>query len=240
MNNNDDANLKRKLIARFLNDTVRERKMEELERIRQLPGETIENYVRRFKKILRIATGVAAMADLYQVNLFIRGLNTELIRETKLGNPRNLADAITRAKLEENVDETTSRNRMNNRIQERGMEAMLNEQTEKYQNKPEMTYQQSQRNTENRAIDELTKQMEELKLSMMKIGRQNNIERQNDRRSNIHCNNCGRIGHLRRDCFALKTCNNCGKVGHTERVCRENTQRNERINFMDDYQSDLY
>src|SRR6266496_1831749 len=50
-NNNDDANLKGKLITRFLNDTVRERKMEELERIRQLPGETVENYVRRFKKI---------------------------------------------------------------------------------------------------------------------------------------------------------------------------------------------
>ncbi|CAB4439831.1 unnamed protein product [Rhizophagus irregularis] len=68
---NDDRNLKSKLINRFTREDVKRRKMIELTRIKQEINESVEEYTRRFRSILRIATRGQALHDMYQVNYFI-------------------------------------------------------------------------------------------------------------------------------------------------------------------------
>ena len=53
----------------------------------------------------------------------------------------------------------------------------------------------------------------------------------------IQCRNCGRMGHMERECFRNQTCKRCNKKGHTERVCRENIQQ---VNYLDNYDYQEY
>jgi hypothetical protein len=70
--------LKNKLINRFTREDVKRRKMTELTRIKQKTNESVEEYTRRFRSILRIVTRGQALHDLYQVNYFIQGLEPML------------------------------------------------------------------------------------------------------------------------------------------------------------------
>ncbi|EXX56434.1 hypothetical protein RirG_216260 [Rhizophagus irregularis DAOM 197198w] len=69
-NHNDDRNLKNKLINRFTREDVKRRKMIELTRIKQEKNESVEEYTRRFRSILRIAIRGQALQDI-QSTLFI-------------------------------------------------------------------------------------------------------------------------------------------------------------------------
>src|ERR1043165_7004895 len=76
----NDNDLKHRMKQKFITDDIRNKKMDELHRIRQNVGETVEEYARRFRKTLRIATRNNALGPISQVNFFINGLKTELIR----------------------------------------------------------------------------------------------------------------------------------------------------------------
>ena len=73
----------------------------ELQGIKQLEGEAVEDYARRFRKLLRKATQGDALAARYQVNYFVNGLSPLLVSQVVLGNTDTLAAAIERAKLVE-------------------------------------------------------------------------------------------------------------------------------------------
>src|SRR3984957_16173756 len=73
----------------------------ELQGVKQLEGEAVEDYARRFRKLLRKATQGDALADRYQVNYFINGLSPLLVSQVVLGNAADLNAAIERAKLVE-------------------------------------------------------------------------------------------------------------------------------------------
>ena len=62
-------------------------------------NESIEDYAKRFKKIMRKVNYTNVLVDGVQVNFFIRGLNPMYITQVLATNPANLNAAITQAKL---------------------------------------------------------------------------------------------------------------------------------------------
>ena len=62
-------------------------------------GESIEDYAKRFRKILRKVNYTNALADGVRVNYFIKGLNPMYITQVMSANPANLNDAVKQAKL---------------------------------------------------------------------------------------------------------------------------------------------
>jgi hypothetical protein len=68
--------------------------MMELKRIKQDNDESVEDYTRRFRNILRIATRGNALHDDYQVVYYIEGLEPMIGYNIKRNNPANLNDAV--------------------------------------------------------------------------------------------------------------------------------------------------
>ena len=62
-------------------------------------NESIEDYAKRFKKIMRKVNYTNVLVDGVQVNFFIRGLNPMYITQVLATNPANLNAAVTQAKL---------------------------------------------------------------------------------------------------------------------------------------------
>ncbi|GET55357.1 hypothetical protein GLOIN_2v1791382 [Rhizophagus irregularis DAOM 181602=DAOM 197198] len=75
--------------------------MIELTRIKQEKNESVEEYTRRFRSILRIATRGQVLHELYQVNYFIQGLEPMLGYQVRRSSPANLNDAVNMARREE-------------------------------------------------------------------------------------------------------------------------------------------
>ncbi|KAJ1378995.1 Zinc finger, CCHC-type [Sesbania bispinosa] len=49
--------------------------------------------------------------------------------------------------------------------------------------------------------------------------------------NNIECYNCGKHGHVAKDCYSIK-CYNCGKQGHISKDCRAKKKEDEPTNFL--------
>src|ERR1051326_5273191 len=70
--------------------------------IRQFADEKVEEYGRRFKKLLRkVNSGNSIVPDLLQVRMFLYGLTPLLTPLVATHNPAMLDDAIERAKIVE-------------------------------------------------------------------------------------------------------------------------------------------
>jgi hypothetical protein len=73
----------------------------ELHNIKQKEREKVEDYARKFKKLLRKAIYGNVLAARYQVDYFVNGLNYILVSQTMMADLADLEAAITRAKLVE-------------------------------------------------------------------------------------------------------------------------------------------
>ncbi|KAJ1400578.1 Zinc finger, CCHC-type [Sesbania bispinosa] len=49
--------------------------------------------------------------------------------------------------------------------------------------------------------------------------------------NNIECYNCGKYGHVAKDCYSVK-CYNCGKLGHISKDCRSEKKKEEPTIFL--------
>src|SRR6185369_15529369 len=74
----NDNDLKHRIKRRFTREDVRRKKMSELRQIRQGKNENVEDYTRRFRQLLRVATRGHALPDEHQVDLYIEGLEINL------------------------------------------------------------------------------------------------------------------------------------------------------------------
>ncbi|GBB84979.1 hypothetical protein RclHR1_11570008 [Rhizophagus clarus] len=122
----------------------------ELQNIKQQPGQKVGAYATRFKKLLnKVAPGANDMAVRFKVNYFIRGLDPIIAGRTYESNPNTLDEAITRARAVE-----TGNNFLIQSISQQSQVA-------------ENSSQNTMNNKPKNEIDELTKQLEELKIAKL-------------------------------------------------------------------------
>jgi len=218
-----DTDLKHRFLAQYSTQAKRNQWTGELQGIKQGIGEKVENYARRFRKLLLKATYGNALPAVYQVNNFINGLLPTLRYQTLIVEPNDLDAAINRAKLLERATQQADLN-----IQG------VNQQIQKNTVQETPIYQKMQKDVKDETIDELTEQMKRMEAHMANLTRRNNpVQRPMTGPRNIQCRNCGRMGHMERECFRNQICKRCNKKGHTERVCREIIKP---INYADNYE----
>src|SRR5205823_8541388 len=200
----------------------------ELQGVKQGIGEKVEDYSRRFRKLLTRATYGNALPATYQVNNFITGLLPILQYQTYITEPNNLNAAIDRAKLLERATQQTELNLQG-----------INQQIQRNVVQETPIYQKMQKDVKDETIDELTEQMKRMKAHIANLSRNTNVRPMTRPMTGprIQCRNCGRMGHMERECFRNQTCKRCNKKGHTERVCRENVQQ---VNYLDTYDYQEY
>ncbi|GET50524.1 ribonuclease H-like domain-containing protein [Rhizophagus irregularis DAOM 181602=DAOM 197198] len=222
---NEDRNLKRRLIDRFTRNDVQRRKMLELARIKQGTNESVEEYTRRFRSILRIATRGHALDDLYQVNYFIQGLDAMLGYHVRRSNLTNLNDAVNEAKREEEAKDEllmkTTGLDMKRVGQEKNMEEILKDETNKYKGMNPIAKELQNKEVKSDEWDELIDGMKRLEAHIMQRNETHVMQRNgNDRRpignNNVQRNNMN---------WDRMTCYTCGRKGYTSRVCREGQRR---------------
>jgi hypothetical protein len=211
---------------------VRRRKMLKLGEIRQDNG-NVEDYTRRFRNTLRIATRGQPLPNDYQVDFYIRGLEPTIGYNVRRQNPANLNDAVIQARREEEAKNELIRKTTGIDIglnREKRMEEILREEMGKYKGlNPVMEKMQKEVTKDD--IDDLIRKVEKMEAYLMI--RNNNNGRNNNQRSYPPRNN-------RRDRFDYNqlTCYTCGERGHSLTVCRMSQRNREnnrnQMNYMDE------
>ncbi|GET66999.1 hypothetical protein GLOIN_2v1530534 [Rhizophagus irregularis DAOM 181602=DAOM 197198] len=220
--------------------------MLELTRIKQGTNESVEEYTRRFRSILRVATRGHALDDLYQVNYFIQGLDAMLGYHVRRSNLTNLNDAVNEAKREEEAKDEllmkTTGLDMKRVGQEKNMKEILKEETNKYKGMNPIAKELQNKEVKSDEWDELINGMKRLEAHVMQRNEAYVMQRNgNDRRpignNNVQRNNMN---------WDRMTCYTCGRKGHTSRVCREGQRRsyggnnkgsysqNNQVNYFDE------
>src|ERR1700728_3934011 len=92
---------KKRFIAYFTTQIQKNQWTRQLQNIKQKEGESVEDYSRRFRKLLNKATQGNALAVHYQINYYINGLSPLYVNQMVLASPADLNTAVERAKLVE-------------------------------------------------------------------------------------------------------------------------------------------
>ncbi|CAB4484818.1 unnamed protein product [Rhizophagus irregularis] len=223
----NDNDLKHRIKRRFTREDVRRKKMLELRKTRQEVNESVDT--RRFRQILRIATRGHALAEEYQVDFYIEGLEPTIGYQVRRQNPANLNGAIDIAVREEGAKDEFIRKAIGTPISTRI-------DIRKDDNRQNMFAKPLSDNYE----DELVKAFEE-KARISKLeGLVSNIERRlnNDNRNRYQSDRGRRLNNDNRNSYqpsqnGVPTCFRCNRVGHYKNNCPEG--RNARVNMINGY-----
>ncbi|GET54053.1 hypothetical protein GLOIN_2v1791382 [Rhizophagus irregularis DAOM 181602=DAOM 197198] len=194
--------------------------MIELTRIKQEKNESVEEYTRRFRSILRIATRGQALHDMYQVNYYIQGLEPTLGYQVRRSNSTNLNNAINIARREEEAKNELIMKTMGVNIEQIRQEKNIEEILKEEMNKKEENeiYKKMQKPVNEKDIDELSKALEQFRAEKIAMGEMLN-EIRNQQRRNINRNTNTRNARIMR-------CYECNEVGHIRPECPQLRQRN--------------
>ncbi|GBC25854.2 ribonuclease H-like domain-containing protein [Rhizophagus irregularis DAOM 181602=DAOM 197198] len=232
----NDNDLKHRIKRRFTREDVRRRKMLELRKTKQGINENVDDYTRRFRQVLRLATRGHALADEYQVDFYIEGLEATVGYQVRRQNPANLNDAINLARREEEARNELFRKAGNipDRVYPEIGKGYVEEQnvgTNVRHNKPlnENYEDELAEKFEKMRIAKLEKQVQNMERELNNNG---NRDQWNQRRNNRAPINYDEI-----------TCFRCNRRGHFATRCPlgNNIRRNERrVNLMDieEYEED--
>ncbi|CAB4419359.1 unnamed protein product [Rhizophagus irregularis] len=236
-NVDNDNDLRHRIVRKFTREDVKRKKMVELAGMRQGINESVEEYTRRFRAVLRIATRGQVLHDVYQVNYFIQGLEPVLGYQVRRSNPATLDDAIDTAKREgEAMNELSRRTGVNigqsslNIGQEKNMEEILKEETNKYKKMNPIAKELQNKEVKNDEMDELIKGFKRMEAHMLKMNGNTRRPVGNNNRNNVD--------------WSKKICYTCGGRGHTSRICRENqrgmNRRNNQVNYLNEDYDEEY
>jgi len=234
-NHNQGANnFTNRLLAQFSTPAKRNLWMTELTQLKQQQGEKVETYARKFRKLLNKATHGNELADLYQANYFIAGLQMHLQPMVRMNEPTTLNDAINRAKLVE-----TSYTQPLNLQQIQQNNNQLNQLNNQTPNVNQSNQLNNQLNKET-SIDELTEMFKKMEIKLANIENNNQrkpiIRIKNPMKQTTICRNCKKPGHTIENCYLNKfTCYSCGNKGHTSRNCP-----NQQTNYIDEYDNEYF
>src|SRR3954454_18919398 len=224
--------------------------------IRQFAQEKVEEYARRFKKLLRKVNGGTAGAVLpptLQVRMFLYGLSPIITPLVATENPATLEEAINRAKLVETgynyvptkqIGFSTSvATKENPTIRD----IIATEQTNDVDSLADQL-QKLTLNYANLASAMLAQPQRREPVSRENLGRRfENINRnrnnQNrDRRTPITCFNCEKEGHIIRECPERRSDRNNNRFNRNQnqthnfqRTRFKTPQDTRRVNYIDDY-----
>ena len=77
---------------------------------------------------------------------------------------------------------------------------------------------------------ELKEELKELRKKEKEIrNRIRKIKRKDIEEDIVRCNNCEKLGHIRRDCYQLRKYGKYEEMGHTKKICRENIERKSKL-----------
>ncbi|GBB87478.1 hypothetical protein RclHR1_13970001 [Rhizophagus clarus] len=220
-NTNQNASFVHQFEAYFSPETKKNQWYYELMTIRQTAEEKVEDYSRRFKKVLRKVNGTTdppPVPAALQVRMYLYGLNPLLTPLVSTNNPTTLNDAITRAKLVE-----TGYNYVPTKSVSLNVPVAVKENAPL----PITPVAGSSTSKNDPDVDALTQQLQQLTLNYATLS--SALLAQNNSNNNSKPRNFRATTEKARDKTKL-TCFKCGKVGHISRECRSNRNNNSGNN----------
>src|SRR5437764_8682076 len=198
--------------------------------MKQGQGETIDAYIKRYRKIVERAE--SEITEEEQTIKFTEGALAVYYSFATMGNAVNLTEAISNAKKAE-----------------RGVTRQLTPQQEFIPDN--RIYEEMNKEVIQKDEDKLEKMFKEMKIQLLQEVRGNNSYRNTGYRNNreVICYKCEKKGHYAPNCQGEETqekkCYICGSKNHLVRECnnrgnqRDNTRNNTRSNIRNNNRDNL-
>ncbi|HVI21744.1 MAG TPA: retropepsin-like aspartic protease, partial [Bacillus sp. (in: firmicutes)] len=157
---------------------------QEFDEVRQSPGESVEEYAKRFNKAAKKLGN--DITDIGKAGAFTRGLLPAVKQLAVLGDRSTLTNAMESARRAEMSAMGYAKQ-------------MIPEESLGTNNTGSNVFREMKKDKTERDIEDSTKQMEKMMMMIQNNGNNNNGYRRKDF-SEVRCYNCGKMGHYKSRC----------------------------------------
>jgi len=202
----DWKDMKESFLGRFYNRKWKNKILNEIESLKIRKDEPIRSFANVF---LRNCNKIGDMSEERKVELFLRGLNRELASLVLTHEKQTMKDIIELIERHEEAKDITDRiepRRRKRRERYYESESESESEDEIKRKLRKIQSKQNQKKKEEKVeqkdeIEELTEKIAQLKIQMARMNNPGrNYYSQNNRPRIMKCYNCGKEGHMRKDC----------------------------------------